>query len=111
MPAGKIAKLNFAACGNYFSKRRAAGAGGRESAAHAATGQARERDVVILENAQDTEMGEGSGKATTEGQANARAKGRAVGKERGRMERARHQLRMTAQAGIEDGPLVLKAKY
>lgn len=66
---------------------------------------------MILQDAQHAELSEGPGKAATKSQADARAKRRAIGKERSRMERTRHELRMTVESEKEHGPHVLNARY
>lgn len=66
---------------------------------------------MILQDAQHAELGERSGKAAAKSQADARSKGRAIRKERSRMERTRHELRMTVESEKEHGPHVLNARY
>ena len=111
VPAGKIAKMNFPAGGDDFTQWSATGVSGAQSAADTASGNAGQGNVLLLEDAQDTELREGSSKAATKSQADAGTKRGAIGKERGRMVEARHDSIVMVMAGNEHRPHVLNVRY
>jgi len=68
-PSGDVAETKRAASGNDARKRRAAGIGRAENAAHARTCDARNWDAILLENLQDAEMGESTSESPAKSQA------------------------------------------
>ena len=68
-PPADVAKFESAAGGDNTSQRSAASVGRAENAADACTRDAGDRNVMLLENLKNAEVGEAAGKAATEGDA------------------------------------------
>ena len=76
MPTGDIAKAQRPARFNDALERCAAGIGCAEDAAHAATGDVRDANVMLLKDSQDAKVRKSAGKAPAQGESNAWPHGR-----------------------------------
>jgi hypothetical protein len=70
-PTSDVAKAERAARCNDAGERRAAGIGGAKNTAHAGSRDMGDRDLVLFEHLQDSEMCEAAGKTSTESEAHA----------------------------------------
>jgi hypothetical protein len=110
-PAGDIAETNCAAGRNDARERRAAGVGCAQNAADACPRNARDRDLIFLENLQNPEMREAAGKASTQSEAKTCPWGLRWPSVQRRMSEARHAPRMPTLSCWPNGSGVLKLQY
>jgi PPE-repeat protein len=74
-PAGDIAKTDGAGSGKNAGQRSAAGVCGSEDAANAGACNVRNRNVMLFEDLQHTQVREAAGESATQGQSDAWTRG------------------------------------